>query len=79
MIGYQLIIGYQLDKTNSVGETLQIMKMGEEPIDPETGISLRGSMTSIGEIQVTQVQNEFSSGCFSRETSAQHRTVTDQR
>ena len=29
-------------------------------IDPDTGISLGGSMTSIGEIEVTQVQEKFS-------------------
>lgn len=44
----------------SVGDTLQIMRMGEELIDPETGISLGGSMTSLGEIQVSQVQEKFS-------------------
>lgn len=44
----------------SVGDTLRIMKMGEELIDPETGISLGGSMTTIGEIEVTQVQDKFS-------------------
>ena len=44
----------------SVGERLQVMKKGEELIDPETGISLGGSMTAIGEIEVTQVQEKFS-------------------
>jgi len=44
----------------SVGERLQVMKKGEELIDPETGISLGGSMTSMGEIEVTQVQEKFS-------------------
>ncbi|MCH9693757.1 MAG: hypothetical protein K0U72_04530 [Gammaproteobacteria bacterium] len=44
----------------SVGDVLRVMRMGEELIDPETGISLGGSMTTIGEIQVTQVQEKFS-------------------
>ena len=43
-----------------VGERLQVMQKGEELIDPDTGISLGGSMTSIGEIEVTQVQEKFS-------------------
>jgi len=34
--------------------------MGEAVIDPDTGISLGGSMTTIGEIQITQVQEKFS-------------------
>lgn len=44
----------------SAGDRLQIMRMGEELIDPETGISLGGSMTSLGEIEITQVQDKFS-------------------
>jgi len=44
----------------SVGDVLRVMKMGDELIDPETGISLGGSMTTIGDIQVTQVQEKFS-------------------
>jgi len=44
----------------SAGDRLQIMRMGEELIDPETGISLGGSMTSLGEIEITQVQEKFS-------------------
>ena len=44
----------------SVGERLQVLKKGEELIDPETGISLGGSTTVIGEIEVTQVQEKFS-------------------
>ena len=44
----------------SVGERLQVLKKGEELIDPETGISLGGSTTTIGEIEVTQVQEKFS-------------------
>lgn len=43
-----------------VGERLQVLQKGEELIDPETGISLGGSTTSIGEIEVTQVQEKFS-------------------
>ena len=44
----------------SVGDRLQVLKKGEELIDPETGISLGGSTTPIGEIEITQVQEKFS-------------------
>jgi len=44
----------------SVGDRLQVVKQGEELIDPETGISLGGSTTPIGEIEVGQVQEKFS-------------------
>ena len=44
----------------AVGDRLQILKKGEELIDPDTGISLGGSTTSIGEIEVSQVQEKFS-------------------
>ena len=44
----------------AVGDRLQVLKKGEELIDPETGISLGGSTTSIGEIEVSQVQEKFS-------------------
>lgn len=44
----------------AVGDRLQVLKKGEELIDPDTGISLGGSMTSLGEIEVSQVQEKFS-------------------
>lgn len=44
----------------TVGERLQVLKKGEELIDPDTGISLGGSTTPIGEIEVSQVQEKFS-------------------
>lgn len=44
----------------AVGDRLRVLKKGEELIDPETGISLGGSTTVIGEIEVTQVQEKFS-------------------
>lgn len=44
----------------SIGDRFQVMRMGEELIDPDTGISLGGSMTSLGEIEVAQVQEKFS-------------------
>lgn len=44
----------------AVGDRLQVLKKGEELIDPETGISLGGSTTSIGDIEVIQVQEKFS-------------------
>ncbi len=46
--------------TVAVGDRLQVLRKGEELIDPETGISLGGSTTSIGEIEVSQVQEKFS-------------------
>lgn len=44
----------------AVGDRLQVLRKGEELIDPETGISLGGSSTVIGEVQVNQVQEKFS-------------------
>ncbi len=44
----------------AVGDRLQVLRKGEELIDPETGISLGGISTVIGEIEVTQVQEKFS-------------------
>lgn len=44
----------------AVGDRLQVLRKGEELIDPDTGISLGGSTTSIGEIEVSQVQEKFS-------------------
>ncbi len=44
----------------AVGDRLQILKEGEELIDPETGISLGGSATVVGDIEVSQVQEKFS-------------------
>lgn len=44
----------------TVGDRLQVVKKGEELIDPETGISLGGTTTVIGDIEVTQVQEKFS-------------------
>ena len=46
----------------SVGDQLKIMRMGEELIDPETGISLGGSMSTLGMLEITQVQEKFSIG-----------------
>ena len=44
----------------NVGDRFSVMRMGEELIDPDTGISLGGSMTSLGELQISQVQEKFS-------------------
>ena len=44
----------------AVGDRLQVLRKGEELIDPETGISLGGSSTVIGEIEVNQVEEKFS-------------------
>jgi len=46
----------------SIGDRLRVQRMGEELIDPETGISLGGAMTTLGEIEITQVQEKFSIG-----------------
>lgn len=43
-----------------VGDRFNVTRMGEELIDPDTGLSLGGSMTSLGEIEVSQVQEKFS-------------------
>jgi curli biogenesis system outer membrane secretion channel CsgG len=43
-----------------VGEKLNVMRKGEELIDPDTGISLGSSDTLLGTIQVVQVQPKFS-------------------
>ena len=44
----------------AIGDRLQVLKKGEELIDPDTGISLGGSTTVVGEIEVNQVQEKFS-------------------
>jgi len=44
----------------AMGDRLRVLRMGEELIDPDTGISLGGAMTDLGEIEVTQVQEKFS-------------------
>ena len=44
----------------SVGDQLNIQSKGEELIDPDTGISLGSSDTSLGIVEVTQVQEKFS-------------------
>ena len=43
-----------------VGEQLNIMRKGEELIDPDTGISLGSSDTELGTVEVVQVQPQFS-------------------
>ena len=44
----------------TVGDRLQVLRKGEDLIDPETGISLGSTTTSLGEIEVSQVQEKFS-------------------
>ncbi|MGI9261607.1 MAG: hypothetical protein ACR2QR_06215, partial [Woeseiaceae bacterium] len=44
----------------TVGEQLNVMRKGEELIDPDTGISLGSSDTMLGSIEVIQVQPQFS-------------------
>ena len=48
------------DSAVSVGEVLEVREQGEELIDPETGISLGGSESLLGTIEITQVQEKFS-------------------
>ena len=43
-----------------MGDRLEVKRKGEELIDPDTGISLGSSDTTLGEIEVTQVQEQFS-------------------
>tara|TARA_B100000315_G_C14579547_1_gene589730 strand:+ start:1041 stop:2129 length:1089 start_codon:yes stop_codon:yes gene_type:complete len=44
----------------SVGDRLNILSKGEDLIDPDTGISLGSSDTTLGVVEVTQVQDQFS-------------------
>ena len=44
----------------AIGDTLQVMSMGEELIDPDTGISLGAEATVLGDIQVFRVAEKFS-------------------
>ncbi|MDP6994270.1 MAG: hypothetical protein QGF87_07930, partial [Woeseiaceae bacterium] len=44
----------------AVGDQLNIMRKGEELIDPDTGISLGSSDTLLGTVEITQVQPQFS-------------------
>lgn len=44
----------------AVGDQLNIMRKGEELIDPDTGISLGSSDTLLGTVEVMQVQEKFS-------------------
>lgn len=44
----------------SAGDRLQVVRKGEELIDPETGISLGAETTSLGEIEVATVNEKFS-------------------
>ncbi len=42
------------------GEVLEVLRKGEELIDPETGISLGGDNTNLGTIEVVSVKEKFS-------------------
>lgn len=44
----------------SAGDRLQVVRKGEDLIDPETGISLGAETTSLGEIEVATVNEKFS-------------------
>ena len=44
----------------AIGDQLNIMRKGEELIDPDTGISLGSSDTLLGTVEVMQVQPQFS-------------------
>ncbi len=44
----------------AIGDTLRVVEEGEALIDPETGISLGGSQTVIGEISISQVNEKYS-------------------
>ncbi len=57
----QIWINIGGDRVN-VGERLKVMAKGEELIDPETGISLGGADTYLGDLEVTQVHEKYSIG-----------------
>ena len=44
----------------AIGDQLNIMRKGEELVDPDTGISLGSSDTLLGTVEVVQVQPQFS-------------------
>lgn len=44
----------------NVGDTLTVMSMGEELIDPETGISLGATESEVGRLRVAQTAEKFS-------------------
>lgn len=44
----------------SVGERLTAYRKGEELIDPDTGISLGGSRSELGDLEVVRVEEKFS-------------------
>jgi curli biogenesis system outer membrane secretion channel CsgG len=44
----------------SAGDRLAVVRPGEALIDPDTGISLGSTETPVGEVQVAQVQEQFS-------------------
>lgn len=44
----------------SVGDTLRIESKGEELVDPDTGISLGSSNTTLGTVKVVKVEDRFS-------------------
>jgi curli biogenesis system outer membrane secretion channel CsgG len=44
----------------SVGDALELRRKGEELVDPETGISLGSTSTTLGRIEVVQVEEKFS-------------------
>ncbi len=43
----------------AVGDRLEVRRKGEELIDPDTGISLGSSDTTLGDVEVTQAQEKF--------------------
>ena len=44
----------------AVGDVLNVVSVGEELIDPETGLSLGGLETQLGSVRVARVQDNFS-------------------
>ena len=42
------------------GDVFNVYSVGEELVDPETGLSLGSTLTRIGRVQVSQVQDKFS-------------------
>lgn len=44
----------------AVGDTFEVFSIGEELVDPETGISLGGERTRVGSLKVVSVSEKFS-------------------
>lgn len=55
----QVFINAGSDLGISVGDVLQVIRPGEELVDPETGLKLGSMEKSLGEIEITSVEEKF--------------------